>query len=87
MHYIQLDDERKGHMGDSEVVFAIVKSKHQIQTGAEWSAAFRRLCKAITFLFPHQDDELREYVEYTEGLFAVKCVGAHARVILYDQSV
>ena len=72
MHYVQLDDERKGRVGDAEVVFAPAESKRQVRTGAEWSAAFRRLSKGVTFLFPHRDDELREYAEYMEGLFAAR---------------
>jgi hypothetical protein len=87
MHYIQLDDERKGRMGNAEVIFTVPEPKRQLRTGAEWSAAFRRLSRAITFLFPHREDELREYAEYIEGLFAAKQAGAHAKVILYDHSV
>jgi hypothetical protein len=87
MHYIQLNDERKGRLGDAEVVFAVPESKRQIRTGAEWSAAFRRLSKAVSFLFPHREEEHREYAEYLEGLFAAKQANAHAKVILYDQSI
>ena len=57
MHFIQLNDERKGHMGNAEIMFAVTESKRQIRTGAEWSAAFRRLAKAVTFLFPHREEE------------------------------
>jgi hypothetical protein len=87
MHYVQLDEERKGRVGDAEVVFAPAESKRHVRTGAEWSAAFRRLSKGVTFLFPHREDELREYAEYVEGLFAAKQTRAHAKVILYDQSI
>ena len=87
MHFIQLDEEKKGHMGSAEVVFAITEAKRQVKTGSEWSTAFRRASKATTFLFPHRREELLEYAEYIEGLFAPKQVGAHSKVILYDQSV
>jgi hypothetical protein len=36
------------------------------------------------FLFPHKEDEHREYAEHIEGLFATKHVGAHGKVILYN---
>jgi hypothetical protein len=87
MHFIQLDEERKGRLGNAEVVFAVSESKRQIKTGSEWSSAFRRMSKAVTFLFPHRREELLEYAEYIEGLFAAKQTNAHSKVILYDQSI
>ena len=87
MHFIQLDEERKGRVGGAEVVFAVAESKRQVKTGAEWSSAFRRMSKAVVFLFPHRREELLEYAEYIEGLFSAKHAGAHSKVILFDQSV
>lgn len=87
MHFIQLDEERKGRVGGAEVVFAIAESKRQVKTGAEWSSAFRRVSKAVTFLFPHRREELYEYAEYIEGLFSAKHTNAHSKVILFDQSI
>ena len=87
MHFINLNEERKGHLGSTEVIFAATESKRHVQTGAEWSAAFRRLSKGVVFLFPHQRDELLEYAEHIEGLFSAKHTSAHSKVILYDQSV
>ena len=87
MHFIHLDEERKGRVGTTEVVFAVAESKRQVRTGAEWSSAFRRMSKAVTFLFPHRREELLEYADHIEGLFSAKHAGAHSKVILYDQSV
>ena len=87
MHFVQLDEERKGRLGRAEVVFTVAESKRQIKTGSEWSSAFRRMSKAVTFLFPHRSEELFEYAEHIEGLFAAKHANAHSKVVLYDQSV
>jgi hypothetical protein len=87
MHYVQFDEERKGRMGGAEVVFAVAESKRQVKTGGEWSAVFRCMAKAVAFLFPHRREELSDYAEHIEGLFAAKHVNAHSKVILYDQSV
>jgi hypothetical protein len=87
MHFVQLDEERKGRMGTAEVVFAVAESKRHVRTGAEWSSAFRRMSKAVVFLFPHRREELLEYAEYIESLFSAKHASAHSKVILYDQSV
>lgn len=87
MHFIQLDEERKGRLGGAEVVFAVAESKRQVKSGAEWSSSFRRMSKAVTFLFPHRREELFEYAEYIESLFAAKHTNAHSKVILFDQSV
>ena len=35
MHFIQLDEERKGRLGTAEVVFSVAESKKQVKTGAE----------------------------------------------------
>jgi hypothetical protein len=87
MHFVQLDEERKGRMGGSEIVFAVSESKRHVRTGAEWSSAFRRMANGVIFLFPHRRDELFEYADYIEGLFAAKQTSAHSKVILFDQSV
>jgi hypothetical protein len=63
MHFVQLDDERNGHLGAAEVVYIIAESKQHIKTRAEWSSTFWRASKAVTFLFPHQREELFEYAE------------------------
>ena len=87
MHFVQLDEERKGRLGRAEVVFTVAECKRQVKTGSEWSSAFRRMSKAVVFLFPHRREELSEYAEHVEGLFAAKHTNAHSKVILYDQSV
>jgi hypothetical protein len=87
MHFVQLDEERKGRLGGAEVVFAVAESKRQVKSGAEWSSAFRRMSKGVIFLFPHRREELYDYAEHIEGLFLAKHTNAHSKVILYDQSV
>jgi hypothetical protein len=87
MHFVQLDEERKGRLGGAEVVFTVAESKRQVKTGSEWSSAFRRMAKAVVFLFPLRREELYEYADYIEGLFSAKHANAHSKVILYDQSV
>ena len=87
MHFIQFDEERKGRVGGTEVIFAVAESKRQVRTGGEWSSAYRRMSKAVEFLFPHRREELSEYTEHIEGLFSAKHANAHSKVILYDQSV
>ena len=87
MHYVELNEERKGRLGAAEVVFTVAETKHKVKTGAEWSSAFRRMSKAVIFLFPHRRDEFYDYAEHIEGLFSAKHTNAHSKVILYDQSV
>lgn len=87
MHCIQLNDERKGRLGESELVFAMAEAKRQVKTGSEWSTAFRRASRAILFLFPHRKEELDSYAEYIESLFAAKQPSSHHRVILFDSAI
>jgi hypothetical protein len=87
MHFVQLDEERKGCVGKAEIIFAVAESKKQVKTGGEWSSAYRRMSKAVAFLFPHRREELSDYADHIEGLFSAKHTNAHSKVILYDQSV
>ena len=84
MHFIQLDEERKGRLGRAEVIFTVAESKRQVKTGSEWSSAFRRMSKAVIFLFPHRREELFDYAEHIESLFSAKHTSAHSKVILSD---
>jgi len=74
-------------MGDTEFVLGAAEAKKQVKTSSDWSSAWRRACKAITFLFPHRASELAEYAEYIEGLFDAKNVSAHGKIILYDIAI
>ncbi|CAA7267382.1 unnamed protein product [Cyclocybe aegerita] len=51
--------------------------KQQVRNGSDWSAAFRKAKRAITFLFPHWQEELDKYKEHIEDLFATKQDSAH----------
>lgn len=87
MHFVQLDEARKGHLGGAEVIFTMAKSKQLIKSLFKTGSAFRRMSKAVMFLFPHQREGLYEYTEHIEGLFSAKHANAHSKVILYNQSV
>ncbi|KAJ3504145.1 hypothetical protein NLJ89_g8094 [Agrocybe chaxingu] len=68
-HCIQLDAERRGRLGDTEIVFAVPDGKRQVRNGSDWR------------------EELDDYEEHIEDLFAAKQDSAHGRVILFDTSV
>jgi len=87
LHRVTIDEERKGRLGSTEIAFGVPDAKKKVTTSAEWSSAWRRASKAITFCFPHRRDELDQYAEYIEGEFAAKHVSAHPRIIAYDLAI
>ena len=87
LHRITFDEERKGHVGSTEISLGVSDAKRKVQSSSEWSSAWRRATKAITFCFPHRRDELEQYGEYIEGEFAAKHSSAHSRIIVYDIAI
>jgi hypothetical protein len=71
-------------LGDTEISFGVSEPRKRISTADEWSTAWRRSSKAVTFAFPHRREELLEYGDYIESEFAAKIVSSHHKLILYD---
>ena len=53
LHHVVPDEERTGRLGDAEITFGVAEPKKRVSTAAEWSAAWRKASKAISFAFPH----------------------------------
>ena len=73
-----------GRLGDSEITFGVAEAKKQVLSAAEWSAAWRKASKAISFTFPHRREELLDYGDYIEAEFVAKHSSVHHKIILYD---
>lgn len=84
---VQLTEERKGRLGDTEIVLAPIEAKRTVRSASEWSTAFRQARRAIVFAFPHREEELAIYQEHIENLFDARLVSAHPQVLLYDKAV
>ncbi|KAF8803883.1 hypothetical protein BYT27DRAFT_7026491, partial [Phlegmacium glaucopus] len=84
LHHVVADEERKGRLGDTEISLGITEAKKHVRTASEWSTAWRRASKAISFAFPHRRNELLEYGDYIEAEFAAKLLSSHHKIILYD---
>jgi hypothetical protein len=84
LHHVVPDEERTGRLGDAEISFGVSEPKRRISTAAEWSVAWRRASKAISFAFPHRREELLEYGDYIESEFAAKVSSSHHKLLLYD---
>ena len=87
LHHVIPDEERTGRLGDTEISFGVAEAKKHVCTAAEWSSAWRRASKAISFAFPHWRDKLVKYGDYIKSEFSAKLVTSHQRVILYDIAV
>ena len=87
LHHVVADEERTGCLEEAEITFGIAEPKQCISTAAEWSAAWRKASKAITFAFPYQCEELLEYGDYLKSEFAAKVVSSHHKLLLYDTAL
>ncbi|KAF9534107.1 hypothetical protein CPB83DRAFT_843686 [Crepidotus variabilis] len=77
MHSTSIDEERKGHVGETSISLGIVDAKKKIQSSADWAAAWEVACEAVSFVFPHRTRELREYGTYIKRELAAKQVASH----------
>ena len=84
LHHVVPDEERTGRLGDTEISFGVTEAKKRINSASEWSSAWRRASKAVSFAFPHRREELLEYGDYIESEFAAKLNSSHHKLILYD---
>ena len=84
LHHVIPDEERTGRLGDTEISFGVSEAKKRVSSASEWSSAWRRASKAISFAFPHRREELLEYGDYIESEFAAKLVSSHHKLLLYD---
>src|ERR1700678_556754 len=87
LHRVTIDPERKASFGDTEISIGGSEAKRKVETSSEWSMAWRSASRAVAFVFEHRDQELAEYGDYIERLFAAKRSGSHCQVILFDKGV
>jgi hypothetical protein len=87
LHRVTVDSERKASFGDTEISIGSAETKRKVETSSEWSTSWRSASRAIAFVFEHREQELAEYGDYIERLFAAKRSGSHGQVILFDRGV
>jgi hypothetical protein len=81
------DDLKTEKFGDFKVTFGAVEPTKTVKSGGDWSIAWNRTVRAVTFAFPHRHSELTSYGEYIINLFAVTHPTVHNRVIAFDKAV
>jgi hypothetical protein len=86
-HRVSLDSEGKASVGDTEISISSVETKRKVETSSEWATSWRSASRAIAFVFKHREQELAEYGDYIERLFAAKRSSSHGQVILFDRGV
>jgi hypothetical protein len=87
LHHVRSIDESIGRIGATEIQFGKPKPAVKVETSGQWTAAFNLVIKATSFLFPHRDEELRQYGDYMEELFSAKSTAVHPRLFKYDEAV
>jgi len=82
LHWVTTAEERKAHIGETDVSFGPIEASRKISTSSDWSTAWRQAARAIGFVFPHRKQELEDYAEYIENEFAAKNTAGHHRIVL-----
>ncbi|KAF5382515.1 hypothetical protein D9615_003084 [Tricholomella constricta] len=70
LHHVSAPKENRGRIGDNEISLGRSDPTRKVETSGQWTSAWNATSKAIRFAFRHREDELREYADYIEGLFA-----------------
>ena len=86
-HRVSIDVERKASLGDTEISISSIEMKRKVETSSEWATSWRSALRAIGFVYKHREQELAEYGDYIERLFAAKRPSSHGQVILFDRGV
>jgi hypothetical protein len=81
------DNAKVEKFGDLEITFGAVEPTKVVKNGGDWSIAWNRTVRAITFAFPHRAHELASYREYIVNLFSVTHPSIHSRVVAFDKAV
>ncbi|GLB44966.1 hypothetical protein LshimejAT787_1900440 [Lyophyllum shimeji] len=87
LHHVGAPKENVGRIGHTEISFGRSEPIRKVETAGQWQSAFNAYVKAVRFAFEHREQELRDYMEYIEGLFSSRVASAHPKVILFDKAV
>ncbi|KAF9543883.1 hypothetical protein CPC08DRAFT_621102, partial [Agrocybe pediades] len=87
IHNVVIPQEKQIAFGDTKLATSIDEPKRRVRSAYEWSSAWHLATRATSFLFPHRQDELREYGTYIEGWFTAKHPSLHPKVLLFDNSI
>ncbi|KAF8877928.1 hypothetical protein CPB84DRAFT_1688543 [Gymnopilus junonius] len=87
LHHTTFDEERGGRIEDTAISLGTAAPAKRVKTASEWSTAWHHAARATSFMFKHHKQELDDYGEYIEHLFAAKHDSAHRAVILYDSAI
>ncbi|GLB41981.1 hypothetical protein LshimejAT787_3400090 [Lyophyllum shimeji] len=87
LHHVGAPKENVRRIGHTEISFGRREPIRKVETAGQWQSAFNAYVKAVRFAFEHREQELRDYMEYIEGLFSSRVASAHPEVILFDKAV
>ena len=87
LHHVAPVKENVGRVGSTEISLGHTEPSRRVRTNGDWISAYNEIVKATSFVFPHREQELRDYGEYINREFSSKVVASHRRIILYDAAV
>jgi hypothetical protein len=87
LHHVAPVKENVGRVGSTEISLGHTEPSRRVRTNGDWISAYNEIVKATAFVFPHREQELRDYGEYINREFSSKVDSSHKRIILYDAAV
>ncbi len=87
MHVSHPVQENVGNLGGISIRVAQAEPAKRIRSAIEWTASWQRAAQATSVVFPHRNDELRQYGEYISSLFTATGAEYHSRIFLYDEAI
>ena len=74
-------------IGGIQFKFGAARAAKQVKTSGDWFIAWNMYLKAVTFTFPHRQNELQYYSQLILGLFATTSIEHYSNILLFDKAV
>ena len=87
LHHVHPAKENVARLGDHDISFPQVESAKRVQTAADWAAAWHLTARAYSFVFEWREQEIWEYGDYIERMFASRIASAAPKIILLDKAI
>lgn len=87
LYSVDGDASERFRIGELDLVAHTPRSTRKISEHGDWTITWVIYQEAVTFLYPHRADELRDYYNFVTGLFRSLASGERSRAINYDRAV
>ena len=87
MHTISNNNREVKLIRGIQLKYGATEVAKKVRNSGDWLQAFRIYMKAVSFVFSHRKEELKDYAEQVATLFLVVIEVNHAIIINYNKAV